>query len=145
MANKIFDTYVDGLGDILRAFRTLPKEASADLRTASQAIADRHMVPAWKNAAAYYAGPWGEKLAESVRAKRDRVPAVQIGGNRKVFSGGASATMVRYPSDAGQVRPSIPPAFTGTDWIGRTREYQPAAIREWSQAVDRVLAKWSVM
>lgn len=142
---KMFDTYVDGLDDILRAFRKLPKEASAELRTASVSIAERHMVPAWRDAALNYAGPWGEKIAESVRAKRDRVPSVNIGGNRKVFSGGASATMVRYPSDAGQVRPSIPPAFTGTDWIGRARGYEPAAIREWAAAVDQVLAKWPVM
>lgn len=142
---KMFDTYVDGLNDVLRAFRKLPKEASAELRGASQSIAERHMVPAWRDAAMNYAGPWGDKIADSVRAKRDRVPAVQIGGSRKVFSGGASATMVRYPSDAGQVRPSIPPAFTGTGWIGRTRAYQPAALREWSEAVDRVLAKWPVM
>lgn len=144
-SSKVFDTYVEGLDEVLRAFRQLPKDASAELRQASVSIAQNRMVPAWKNAAMYYAGPWGDKIAASVRARRDRIPAVQIGGNRRVFTGGASATMVRYPSDAGQVRPSIPPAFTGTDWIGRTREYQPAAMREWSQAVDRIVAKWSVM
>jgi hypothetical protein len=52
-------------------------------------------MPAWKNAALFYAGPWGQVIADSVRVKRDRVPAVQIGGNRKVLSGGGTATMVR--------------------------------------------------
>lgn len=145
-SSRLFDTYVDGLDDVLRAFRRLPKEASAELRIASQSIADQHMVPAWRNAAMYYAGPWGDKIADSVRSKRDRIPAVNIGGNKKVFSGGASATMVRYPSDAGQIRDTIPPAFgQGSDWISKVRGYQPAAMREWSQAVDRVLMKWPVM
>jgi hypothetical protein len=61
--SKQFDAYVDGLNDVLRAFKALPKEASAELRKASQDIADRHMAPAWRNAALDYAGPWGEKIA----------------------------------------------------------------------------------
>lgn len=145
-SSKTFDAYVDGLDEVLRAFRQLPKDASNELRQASSSIAERHMVPAWKNAALYYAGPWGDKIANTVRVRRDRIPAVQIGGNRKVFRGGATPTMVRYPSDAGQVRPSIPAAFgDGGDWISKVRTYQPAALREWSQAVDRVVAKWAVM
>ena len=72
------------------------------------------------------------------------VPAVQIGGNRKVFSGGATATMVRYPSHSGQARQSFAP-FEATNWMEKVRSYQPAALREWTQAVDRIVAKWPVM
>ena len=138
---KQYDLAVDGLNDVLRAFRKLPKEASAELRKASQEVADRHMVPAWRNAALYGAGPWGPKIAQSVRSRRDRIPAIQIGGNKRVFRGGATATMVRWPSDTGEGRGSWAP-FEATGWIGRTRSYQPAAIREWSQAVDRTLRNW---
>ena len=145
MAAQTIDVYVEGLNDVLRAFRALPKEASQELRQASQAIANDIMVPAWRNAALFNAGPWGAKIADSVKARRDRIPAVSIGGNRRVFSGGASATMVRYPSDAGQVRPSIPPAFEQTDWISQVRGYQPQAIRQWGQAVDRIVEKWTVL
>ena len=141
---RMFDAYVDGLNDVLRAFRALPKEASNELRDASMTIAASHMVPAWRNAALYGAGPWGQRIADSIKVRRDRVPAVQIGGNRKVFSGGATATMVRYPSHSGQARQSFAP-FEATDWMDNVRAYQPAAIREWTQAVDRVLAKWAVM
>lgn len=142
-STKQYDLAVDGLNEVLRAFRQLPKEASNELRQASQTIADRHMAPAWRDAALNYAGPWGGRIAATVRVRRDRVPAVNIGGNRRAFSGGATPTMVRFPSDAGQVRDSIPPAFgDGTNWIAKARSYQPAAIREWSQAVDRIVRKW---
>lgn len=141
---KAFDSYIEGLNEVLRAFRQLPKEASAELRQSSQRIADRHMVPAWQNAALYGAGPWGEVIANSVRAKRDRIPAVQIGGNRKVLSGGGTATMVRYPSSSGQARESFAP-FEQTDWLSRVRAYQAPALQEWAQSVDRIVAKWSAL
>jgi len=140
----IVEAYVDGLNDVLRAFKALPKEASAELRKSSMEIADRHMAPAWRNAALYYAGPWGQVIADSVKVKRDRVPAVQIGGNRKVLSGGGSATMVRWPSDTGQGRESFAP-FEQTNWISNVRGYQPAALREWGEAVDRIVGKWGRM
>lgn len=153
MAPKQFDVYVEGLNELLRDFSKLGKEAAKELREASKTIADRHMVPAWKNAALNYAGPWGDALAGSVRAGSDRVPKVMIGGNRKVVSGGASATMLRYPSDKGDqgraasgARNRMPAAFgSGTDWISQARTYQKPALDEWSQAVDRVVTKWQVM
>lgn len=159
-SSKSYDLAVDGLNDVLRALRQLPKEASAELRQASQVIADRHMAPAWRNAALNYAGPWGQVIAASVKVKRDRVPAVSIGGNRKAFSGGATPTMVRFPSDKGRRGRSGPPkrdadgrivggvpeAFgAGSDWISKVRSYQPQAIKEWAQAVDRVVGKWEAM
>jgi hypothetical protein len=107
-------------------------------------IADRYMAPAWRNAALYYAGPWGQVIADSVKVKRDRVPAVTIGGNRKVLSGGGSATMVRYPSDTGEGRESFAP-FEQTNWISNVRGYQPDALREWGAAVDRIVSKWGRM
>jgi hypothetical protein len=103
-------------------------------------IAQRYMAPAWREAAGY-AGPWGEVLADSVKIRRDRVPAVSIGGNKKVLSGGASATMVRYPSSSGKQRESFAP-FEQTDWLKRTGGYKSSAIIEWGRAVDRIVAKW---
>ena len=146
---KAFDTYVGGLNDILRAFRKLPKEASAEMRVASQAVADKHMAPAWRNAALRYAGPWGDEIAKSVRAKKDRVPAVSIGYKKKVFSGGASSITVRYPSDMGNRGLSgdrTPPAFgEGTDWMVNVKNYKPAAMQEWAKAVDRIVMKWGIL
>jgi hypothetical protein len=146
---KTFDTYVDGLNDVLRAFRALPKEASAELRTASQAVADKHMAPAWRNAALNYAGPWGQVIADSVKVKRDRVPAVNIGGARKKLSGGASPNMVRFPSDKGnqgRAGEATPPAFgSGTDWMSNVKQYQGGALQEWGKAVDQIVKKWSYL
>jgi hypothetical protein len=147
--NKTFDTYVVGLNDILRAFRALPKGASAELRTASMAVAEKHMAPAWQNAALNYAGPWGQVIADSVKVKRDRVPAVNIGGARKALSGGASPNMVRFPSDKGnrgRAGIATPPAFgQGTDWMGNVKQYQGPAMQEWAAAVDRIVMKWNVL
>lgn len=149
MAPRTSDAYIVGLNDVLRGLRVFPKEAAAELRTASQQIADRHMAPAWRKAALNGAGVWGPVIADSVRARRDRIPSVSIGGARKKLSGGASPTMVRYPSDKGQSGrggKNVPAVFgTGGDWIGQAKGYVPAAVREWGQAVDRVVNKWSVM
>lgn len=142
--SKQFDAYVDGLNDVLKAFRALPKEASAELRKASQGIAERHMAPSWRQAALEYAGPWGEKIAASVKVRRDRVPAVQIGGMRKAFSGGATPTMVRYPSSSGERGDSFAP-FERTNWLSKTRGYAPAALQEWGRAVDVIVRKWDRM
>lgn len=137
------EAYVDGLNDVLRALRALPKEANAELRKASQVIADRYMVPAWRDAA-MEAGSWGPAIADSVKARRDRIPKVAIGGNKKAVSGGASATMLRYPSSSGQTRESFAP-FEKTNWINQTRTYISPAMREWSEAVDKVVKKWETM
>ena len=102
------------------------------------------MVPAWRNAAIYGAGVWGDAIADSVRAGSDRLPKVMIGKSKKVFSGGASSTMVRYPSDSGDRKDSFAP-FEKTDWIQRVKAYQKPALEEWGRAVDRVVTKWSVM
>lgn len=140
----IIDSGIVGLNELLRDLKALGKEANKELRQASKTIAENHMVPAWKNAAIYGAGPWGDAIADSVRAGSDRLPKVMIGGSKKVFSGKASATMVRYPSDSGSRRESFAP-FEATDWIGRVRSYQPKALEEWGRAVDRVVMKWNVI
>lgn len=139
-AVKEYDAYIPGLNALLRDLRGLDKESQNELRTASTQIATRYMVPAWQ-AAARSAGPWGDVIAGTVKAKRDRLPAVQIGANRrKAFSGGASVNMVRYPSHAGRVRESIPAAFVATGWMRSVKPaYLPDAIREWGQAVDKVV------
>lgn len=139
----IVEAYVEGLNEVLRAMRKLDKEANNELRAASKDIANKYMAPYWREAARN-AGPWGEKLAESVKVRRDRIPAVQIGGNRRVFSGGASATMVRWPSHSGDRGESFAP-FEKTDWISLSRGYQQPALQEWANAVDRIVRKWDTL
>jgi hypothetical protein len=148
-STRTFDTYVDGLNEVLRGLRNLDKEATKELRVASRAIAEKHMVPAWKNAALVYAGPWGQAIANTVRTGSDRIPYVKIGANKKSLSGGASPTMVRYLSDKGnqgRAGSTTPPAFgTGTGWMANVRQYQGGALQEWTEAVNRIVVKWSVL
>jgi hypothetical protein len=137
---KVVDVYVEGLGPLLKDLRALPKEATAELRTASVVIAERHMVPSWRNAA-MRAGNWGPKLAASIRAKRDRTPALQVGFQKKVYRGKASTNMVRYPSAFG-TRNEWAPFGDGTGWMATRRPYEHAAITEWGHAVDKIVRKW---
>jgi hypothetical protein len=146
---RLVEIYVEGLGPLLKDQRALPKEATAELRTASVVIAERHMVPSWRNAA-MRAGGWGPKLAASIRAKKDRTPALQVGYQKKVYSGKASTNMVRYPSYRGtkeETRDPWPglkwaPFGKGTGWMATRRPYEQAAITEWGQAVDKIVRKW---
>jgi hypothetical protein len=143
---RTFDTYIEGLNDVLKSFKELDKEATKELRIASRAIAEKHMVPAWKNAALVYGGPWGEAIAETVRTGSDRIPYVKIGANKKTLSGGASPTMVRYGSDKGnqgRAGTRMPPAFgQGTGWMSKVKQYQGPVLQEWAAAVDRIVRKW---
>jgi hypothetical protein len=138
---KQVEMRIDGLGALLKDFRALPKEATKELRKASVDIANRHMVPSWK-AAALTAGNWGPKLAESIRARSDRLPALNVGKDRRAYSGGASTNMVRYPAFMG-TRNDWAPFGDGTGWMSRRRPYQTQAIREWGQSVDRIVIKWN--
>ena len=87
-----------------------------------------------------------------MRAGSDSEPKVMIGSSRKVVSGGASPTMLRYPTDKGDrgraaqgARNRMPAAFgSGTDWISQTRGYTPEAIKLWGEAVDKTIMKWRV-
>ena len=142
---RVSEAYVTGLNEVLRAFRALPKEAAAELRQASLIIADRHMVPAWRDAARNDGGPWGDKIAASIRPKRDRIPAVSIGYAKKVYSGGASTVMTRRPASTGtrgRAGKRATQFGDGTNWMDKVRPYQPAALREWGQAVDLIVRKW---
>jgi hypothetical protein len=145
---KVADIEVYGLNKMLADLRRLPKEAQDELRKESKDIATRLMVPYWKEAASQ-AGPWGGEIAETVRAKRDRIPSVSIGSNRRRFSGGASPTAVRFPSHAGPAgraaaRGTLPSTFydRATGWMQQMGRYKPKALQEWLTAVDRIKRKF---
>lgn len=137
-----------GLNTLMRDLRGLDKEAQNELRDASKDIASRLMVPAYKEAA-MQAGPWGGAIAGTVKAARDRIPTVAIGSNRRnAFSGGASPTMVRFPSNSGYkgragAAGTMPKVFgAGYGWMKKMGKYKGNALKEWLQAVDRVKRKF---
>lgn len=139
--SKQYDLRVEGLNELLRSFRKLGPEASKELRNASKRIAQNRMVPAYQAAALNYGGPWGQVLADSVKAGSDRLPKVTIGGARRRFSGGASATMVRYPVDSGDAGNSFAP-FERTRWLQKGGSYKRDAFKDWNKAVGQLVNKW---
>lgn len=148
-AVKGYDAYIPGLNALLRDLRALDKDAQNQLRDASVNIATRYMVPAWQDAARNYAGPWGDKIAASVKARRDRIPAVNIGAARPKYERGATPTMVRYITEGGYTRQNdgkragTAAAFAGTGWMAKARTYISPAMREWANAVENVVADFN--
>lgn len=140
MAKQV-EMRIDGLGALLKDMRALPKEAKRELRKASVDIANRHMVPSWK-AAALTAGGWGPKLADSVRAASDKLPALKVGKDKRVYSGGASTNMTRYPAFRG-TQAHYAAFGNGTGWMANRRPYQAQALHEWTQAVDLIVTNWN--
>lgn len=138
---KLIDVQVTGLNAVMRALRDFPPEAQAELRDESQAIANNLMAPAWRDAAASVP-IWGNVLAAGIKAKRDRVPAVNIGYRTPKISGGANPIMLRWPTDKGMARKS-PAPFERTGWIDRATGYKDAAMEAWGDALTRVVHKWN--
>ena len=156
---RVADIEVYGLNRLLSDLNRLPKEANDELKDASNDIATKLMVPYWKDAAGKAGEPWGSAIAGTVRAKRDRIPSVSIGSNKKVFTYGASPTAVRYPSSAGRrgrsgangmamgraaKKKTLPATFFngGTGWMEQMGGYKPQALKEWLKAVDRIKLKF---
>ena len=154
-ARGIVDVQIPGLRALLRDMNKLDKEAKSELRKASVDIARRYMVPAWSMAALEAKGNWGDKIMRSVKAKSDRIPVVTIGANRMgAYSRGASVNMIKTPSAFGvkaktrrsqnaRVNAAIVAFGDGTGWRkGVGASYKEPAMREWGQAVDKVVANW---
>lgn len=140
------DIDVRGLRHVLANLRQFPKEASAELRVEAKKIAEERMLPSWKDAAATYGGPWGQRIAEDITVRSDRVPSLRVGKQRKKFSGGASTNMVRYLADQGDkglAGDLAPPAFgQGLQWIRKRADYRHAAMKDYEDALRRVIRKW---
>ena len=148
---------VDGVREVLRSLGRLPKEVNRELRIESKRIATTVMVPAWQRAAAG-AGPYAGLIADSIRARSDRQPAVIIGKRRPKLSRGIDSIMARYPSHLGE--PGVDGTFDypeprgqqtlstfagGKGWMDRTgaREYGDEAARMWGDALEGVIARWN--
>ena len=107
-----------------------------------------------------------ERVAQTVKFNKDRVPNVTIGGAKKNFSGGASAGNVLFGSEFGAEEwlaggtvganrfgkyggrrfPDRSPALGKGNagwWIFPTlRENQSEITMRWTNAVEQVLNKW---
>ncbi len=73
---------IKGLNQFLRDMKHAPRELSKELRNRSQAIAE----PIAKEARANARTPQQKLVAPSIRAVKDRIPVVKLGGGRKLKS-----------------------------------------------------------
>jgi hypothetical protein len=97
-----------------------------------------------------------QKVAATIRANKDRIPNVTIGGNKQRFSGGAVSGQVLFGSEFGGPAPFAnggrrfpersAPQGRGNMGYGifkKLKEIQPRLTREWKDAVERhVIKKW---
>lgn len=75
-------TAYNNIAGLNRALRRLPKEATAELRDASRRVAD--MVAMHAAQRAYSLGGVAALVAPTLKASRDRVPVVKMGGSAKL-------------------------------------------------------------
>ena len=126
----------------LRALRGLPKDASKELRKASVEIVNRE-VPRIQAAAGGH-GKQARAAARSARARSDRVPAIAVGGRKRVTSSkNGYAGSIFFGSDAGSVEYKQFPRPSKSYWFWDTlADDSKEMMREWGRAYDRVVRQW---
>jgi hypothetical protein len=97
-----------------------------------------------------------QKVAATIRANKDRIPNVTIGGSKGRFSGGAVSGQVLFGSEFGGPAPfqnggtrfpeRSPAQGRGNEGYGIfkvLKQIQPRITKEWKDAVNKhVLKKW---
>jgi len=145
MAKKslVITLRLEGAREVLAAFRAMPKDASTELRAASLKLA-QSLAPKVA-AAGRTEGKQAALLAKTVRAQRDRVPVIVVGGTRRLGSNRKPAFKLLFGSEFGanfyrQFRPHL---GAGSYWIFKTVDDNQATIsKEWNKAADTVIRKF---
>lgn len=136
---------VDGLDATLRVLRSMDKEGQRELRAEVQKITDRH-ARALQGAAARHRDARVRGLAPTIRAAKDRVPVINVGGARRVpVSGNPQAGQVLFGTEFGAA-PSGRNAWrfpTHDAWLYPTLEGRHnQLVKEWERAVADVADRW---
>ena len=144
------------LRDLYKAFREMDEGSKKALKD------DVTSISAWSATelkTSYTMNPYpaqAQKVAATIRANKDRIPNVTIGGNKQRFSGGAVSGQVLFGSEFGGPAPfenggrrfpdRSPAQGRGNEGYGifkKLKEIQPRITREWKDAVSRrVIKKW---
>lgn len=136
---------VTGARETIAAFRKLPKEASKELRDASTRISE---VEAHKiRSAAESSSKQSALVAPGIRARRDRLPSIVVGGSRRVGRNRKPLNKIMFGANFGATSLSQfrPHRGAGDEdyWFFRTAEQDiPRMVDQWGQAVDKVLRRW---
>jgi hypothetical protein len=96
MTDEVFYIDPDSYYATLRALKALDKETTKELRRRSKLIAEDILKPKIQAAIISHAGPYGPKLARSVRVKGDRVPMVLVGAKGISYGATNDAARKRY-------------------------------------------------
>ena len=149
---------------LLKAINVMDKEAQFELKNEVASIS------AWTASSikqsAYTQSPMPRQaaiVAETVRAARDRVPSVYVGGSKGKASGGANAGQLLFGNEFGGDRNAFGnssafpnggyrfPARTSREgrgnigyWIFPTlKAMQPEIKKRWFAAVNKVMDNWA--
>lgn len=145
---------VSGVRQTLKAFARLPKEASDQLRDRSLAISQDLAAPVARAATAR--GGQAALMAPTVKATRDRVPAITAGGSTRVGRHRTPAHALLFASEFGMNKRSgwyaaaqyaassgrqYPPHLgSHSYWFFTTvSDHETRIAREWSQAADAIV------
>lgn len=160
------------LKHLYAAFKNLTDEANNELKSQVTAISAWTAVKIYDAArTAKYMPIQAERVADTVRANKDRIPNITVGGSKQNFSGGAAVGEVLFGSEFGaepyltkkkngsnlgansfgknkgrRFPPMSPPYNGGNEgyWIFPTlRKEQPTITSAWITAVESVLNNWS--
>jgi len=130
-----------GVRETLAAFRGLPKEASAEIRSTSEDLA--RLLAASAQRSGRQEGHQAALVAATVKPARDRVPVVQAGGSKRLGSRRAPAWKLLFGSEFGSDDyPQFPRAHLGNVgiWFFPVVEQEAGPILvQWRQAADRIV------
>lgn len=144
------------LSSLYKAFREMDDGSKQALKD------DVTSISAWSASElqnSYTMNPYpaqAQKVAATIRANKDRIPNVTIGGSKGRFSGGAVSGNVLFGSEFGGPAPFAnggtrfpersAPEGRGNIGYGifkKLKEIQPRLSAEWKDAVNRhVIKKW---
>jgi hypothetical protein len=137
--------HILGVRETLAAFRKLPKEASNSLREQSMRLAAslaQHV-----SGEARADSPQSALMAPTVKAIRDRVPAISAGGTSRVGRNQKPAFKILFGSEFGarrykQFRPHL---GTGSYWMFRTVQHNEAELSAaWGRVADAIAESFRV-
>lgn len=152
---------IDGARSTIAAFRELPKEASDELR--DKALELSELMAGWVRAAGRAEGAQAALLAGTVKAKRDRLPYVLVGGSKRIGhrwpgAGKAQAFALLFGSEfgaggaggrgkgSGDFSPHgfKPHSGRAGRWIFPTVETHSQQIAaKWQEAADEIVERFT--
>jgi len=144
------------LRNLYKAFRDMDEGSKKALKD------DVTSISAWSATelqSSYTTNPFpaqAQKVAATIRANKDRIPNVTIGGSKGRFSGGAVSGQVLFGSEFGGPAPfanggrrfpersdSSGRGNIGYGIFKKLKEIQPTLTAQWKEAVERhVIKKW---